>query len=120
MKRIALLLLAFTCFTLAKAEDGSQLWLRYQPVNQAKVNGPECLAAQELRTYYQGAEATLVIDPTMAQDAYAIQGRAEAYIKGIRGSWSNVVGLPLYLVRNLAGKAGVMLHGDHGQGSSGQ
>ena len=74
MKRIALLLLAFTCFTLAKAEDGSQLWLRYQPVNQAKVNGPECLAAQELRTYYQGAEATLVIDPTMAQDAYAIQG----------------------------------------------
>ena len=74
MKRIALLLLAFTCFTLAKAEDGSQLWLRYQPVNQAKVNGPECLAAQELRTYYQGAEATLVIDPTMAQDAYTIQG----------------------------------------------
>ena len=74
MKRIALLLLAFTCFTLAKAEDGSQLWLRYQPVNQAKVNGPECLAAQELRTYYQGAEATLVIDPTMTQDAYAIQG----------------------------------------------
>ena len=74
MKRIALLLLAFTCFTLAKAEDGSQLWLRYQPVNQAKVNGPECLAAQELRTYYQGTEATLVIDPTMAQDAYAIQG----------------------------------------------
>ena len=74
MKRIALLLLAFTCFTLAKAEDGSQLWLRYQPINQAKVNGPECLAAQELRTYYQGTEATLVIDPTMAQDAYAIQG----------------------------------------------
>ena len=74
MKRIALFLLAFTCFTLVKAEDGSQLWLRYQPVNQAKVNGPECLAAQELRTYYQGAEATLVIDPTMAQDAYAIQG----------------------------------------------
>ena len=74
MKRIALLLLAFTCFTLAKAEDGSQLWLRYQPVNQAKVNGPECLAAQELRTYYQGAEATLVIDPTMTQDTYAIQG----------------------------------------------
>ena len=74
MKRIVLLLLAFTCFTLAKAEDGSQLWLRYQPVNQAKVNGPECLAAQELRTYYQGAEAILVIDPTMAQDAYAIQG----------------------------------------------
>ena len=74
MKRIVLLLLAFTCFTLAKAEDGSQLWLRYQPVKQAKVNGPECLAAQELRTYYQGAEATLVIDPTMTQDAYAIQG----------------------------------------------
>ena len=74
MKRFALLLLVLTSVMLAKAEDGSQLWLRYQPLNKAKVNGPECLAAEELRTYYQGPEATLVLDPTMACDAYRISG----------------------------------------------
>ena len=59
---------------MAKAEDGHQLWLRYQPVNKAKVAGPECMAADELRTYYQGDKATLIIDPTMADDAYRIEG----------------------------------------------
>ncbi len=33
--------------------------------------------------------------------AYAIQGRAAALIKGINGSYSNVVGLPLYETANL-------------------
>ena len=59
---------------MAKAEDGHQLWLRYQPVNKAKVAGPECMAADELRTYYQGDKATLIIDHTMADDAYRIEG----------------------------------------------
>ena len=59
---------------MAKAEDGSQLWLRYQPVNKAKVTGPDCLAAEELRTYYQGETATLTLDPKMADDAYRISG----------------------------------------------
>ena len=66
-------LFTFLPFSM-KAEDGHQLWLRYQPVNQAKVTGPECLAAQELRTFFQGESATLVIDPTMEEDAYRIEG----------------------------------------------
>ena len=74
MKRLTLFVLAMVFVTLAKAEDGHQLWLRYQPVNQAKVTGPECLAAQELRTFFQGESATLVIDPTMEEDAYRIEG----------------------------------------------
>ena len=74
MKRLTLFVLAMVFVTMAKAEDGHQLWLRYQPVNQAKVTGPECLAAQELRTYFQGESATLVIDPTMEDDAYRIEG----------------------------------------------
>ena len=56
---------------LAKAEDGHQLWLRYQPVNKAQVTGPECIAAQELRTYSQ-KDVTLKLDPAMEQDAYSI------------------------------------------------
>ena len=74
MKRLTLFVLAMVFVAMAKAEDGHQLWLRYQPVNQAKVTGPECLAAQELRTFFQGESATLVIDPTMEEDAYRIEG----------------------------------------------
>jgi len=37
---------------------------------------------------------------------YAIQGRAEALIRRLSGSWSNVVGLPLYEARTLLGAAG--------------
>ena len=74
MKRLTLFVLAIVFVVMAKAEDGHQLWLRYQPVNQAKVTGPECLAAQELRTFFQGESATLVIDPTMEDDAYRIEG----------------------------------------------
>ena len=74
MKRITLFLWVLASVCMAKAEDGSQLWLRYQPVNKAKVTGPDCLAAEELRTYYQGETATLTLDPKMADDAYRISG----------------------------------------------
>ena len=74
MKRLALFITLLTVVALAKAEDGHQLWLRYQPVNKAQVTGPECLAATELRTYYQGEKATLALDPKMADDAYRISG----------------------------------------------
>ena len=34
---------------------------------------------------------------------YAIQGRAEALVRSINGSYSNVVGLPLFKTRSLLG-----------------
>ena len=40
---------------------------------------------------------------------YAIQGRAEALIRMLAGSWSNVVGLPLYETRALLRAAGYKL-----------
>ena len=61
---------------MAKAEDGHQLWLRQQPINKAKVTGPECIAAQELRTY-STQNVTLKIDATMEQDAYCIKVNTE-------------------------------------------
>ena len=75
MKKTILFLLALaSCFGL-KAEDGSQLWLRYDKVQKAQVSGPECLAAEELRNYYAGDKATLIIDPTIADDeGYRISG----------------------------------------------
>ena len=72
MKRLALFICTLACFVLAKAEDGHQLWLRYQPVNKAQVAGPSCIAADELKTYYQGDKIQLSIDAAMPQDAYRI------------------------------------------------
>ena len=72
MKRLTLLILAMVFVGLAKAEDGHQLWLRYQPVNTAKVTGPECVAAQELRTY-STQDVELRLDPAMEEEAYKIE-----------------------------------------------
>lgn len=38
---------------------------------------------------------------------YAIQGRAEALVRRVQGSWSGVVGLPLFEVRALLAGAGL-------------
>lgn len=48
-------------------------------------------------------------EPLDKAGAYAVQGRAAAYITRIEGSFSNVVGLPLQLTRSLAEKAGMRL-----------
>ena len=40
---------------------------------------------------------------------YAIQGRAEALVRWLSGSWSNVVGLPLFETRALLRAAGYQL-----------
>ena len=55
------------------AEDGHALWLRYQPLNKAKVttnvSTPTAqLAKQELETYYQGEHIALKIDSSMPDD----------------------------------------------------
>ena len=72
MKKLTLLLMAMVFAGMAKAEDGHRLWLRYQPINKAKVTGPECIAAQELRAYSK-QDVTLKLDASMKQDAYNIR-----------------------------------------------
>ena len=71
MKKILLSL--FVLFGLhAAAEDGHQLWLRYQPLNLAKVScdlqSPTIdIARQELETYW-GHDITLSLDASMPDD----------------------------------------------------
>lgn len=74
MKKIAWLIAAVVYAMTMKAEDGSRLWLRYDKVQKACVTGVECIAAEELRNYYDGERVNLVVDTTMAQDAYRIEG----------------------------------------------
>ncbi|MBQ9570375.1 MAG: alpha-glucuronidase, partial [Prevotella sp.] len=56
-------LLLLVIHTTAYAEDGSQLWLRYNSVNKASVSGVEGKAAQVLRQYYSGGKVTLLMNP---------------------------------------------------------
>ena len=72
MKKILLSL--FTLFSLhAAAEDGHQLWLRYQPVHLTNVScdlqSPTIdIVRQELQTYYKGRDITLRLDASMPDD----------------------------------------------------
>ena len=59
MKKLILSLFVACLALTVNAEDGHQLWLRFQPVNKAKVTTPKQTpvintARQELETYYQG------------------------------------------------------------------
>ena len=56
--------------TVMMAEDGSQLWLRYEKIDKTQVNLSEQsttmnIAAGELRQYYRGGKVTLAIDKTL-------------------------------------------------------
>ena len=50
-------------------------------------------------------------EPMGKAGAYAIQGAGAALVSGVDGSVSNVIGLPLHVVIDLAGRAGVDLLG---------
>ncbi len=60
---------------IAKAEDGSRLWLRYDTLRTAQVTGAEGKASEILKLYYTGKQVTLNLDATMpANDSYHIDG----------------------------------------------
>jgi nucleoside triphosphate pyrophosphatase len=50
--------------------------------------------------------------------SYALQGAGGALVQGVRGSVSNVIGLPLHVVVELAGRCGVSLFDGSGQVSA--
>ena len=80
MKKLILSLFVACLALTASAEDGHQLWLRYQPVNKAQVTTDKLsptiqIAKQELETYYNGASVTLKLDAKMPNDdGYRIDG----------------------------------------------
>ncbi|MBQ7422729.1 MAG: alpha-glucuronidase [Prevotella sp.] len=67
MKRFFLILIAIFCGFIAKAEDGSRLWLRYETVGKAVVvpsssSATIQIAVDELQNYWQGDSVFLQID----------------------------------------------------------
>ncbi len=61
----------------------------------------KALSAAEIDWYVQSGEGM------GKAGGYAIQGRAESFVRFLSGSHSNVVGLPLFETRSLLGAAGV-------------
>jgi septum formation protein len=59
------------------------------------------LTDEEIRRYWETGE------PADKAGAYAIQGRAAAFVSRIEGSYSGIVGLPLYEVAQLLAKIGL-------------
>ncbi|MCL4170823.1 UNVERIFIED_CONTAM: hypothetical protein GTU68_020133 [Idotea baltica] len=55
----------------------------------------DAISAEQMQRYWQTGE------PLDKAGAYAIQGYASAWVQQIRGSYSNVVGLPLHEVNGL-------------------
>ena len=67
--------MVFVLCLSSSAEDGSQLWLRYKPLNTAQVDGPDCMAAHELRAYFSGESVKLCLDSTFpSTEGYRIEG----------------------------------------------
>jgi septum formation protein len=60
------------------------------------------LAEQEIQEYIESGE------PMDKAGAYAIQGRASGWIQSIEGDYTNVVGLPLGLVKRMLVEHGVL------------
>jgi septum formation protein len=72
------------------------------------------LAEEEIRDYWETGE------PADKAGAYAIQGRAAVFIADLRGSYSGVMGLPLFETAELLSKAGVWHWPRPGQLSTGR
>lgn len=75
--------MVLTCFLNVRAEDGRRLWLRMRSAGGVRV---ECradsptarIAADELRTYWNGGDVRLAIDTAMPDDdGYAIARDAD-------------------------------------------
>ena len=62
-----------------------------------------CLTEQEILAYWNSGE------PFDKAGSYAIQGRGGVFIESIKGSFSGVVGLPLFETAELLSKQGIEL-----------
>lgn len=80
MRRLLLSLFLVSLSLSSWAEDGHQLWLRYQPLNRCNVTATTTsptidIARHELETYSDRPRFTLLLDDTMADDdGFRIQG----------------------------------------------
>ena len=74
---------------------------KHMPMVKRLVAGCRSIAADEAQAYWETGE------PSDKAGAYAIQGRAAIFVADLRGSYSGVMGLPLFETAELLSDAGV-------------
>lgn len=76
--------------------SGIYLYLNGKEITRAASTAVvfDRMSEEDVDRYVEGGE------PMDKAGAYAVQGKAAAYIRGIRGDYFNVVGLPVNLLRN--------------------
>ena len=73
---ISALIVLLAGWSVASAEDGSQLWLRLSPAKTAAtVTGVKGMAMAELQTYWTGGPVVLKRQKGLAPDAYTIKSQ---------------------------------------------
>ena len=86
MRKRFLILLLIAIVAQVQAEDGHRLWLRYDAVDRAQVEGPAgmptvSIAKAELEHYYQGSHVMLRLDPTLPDnDGFVISGNDDQLV----------------------------------------
>ncbi len=91
----------FTAVALAN-QDGHTLRMSVSSVRFRALSRPECAA------YWDTGE------PQDKAGAYAIQGRAAVFVESLAGSYSGVMGLPLFETAELLRAAGISCWGTMG------
>ena len=80
MRKLLLTIIAALTASFVYAEDGHRLWLRYDIVRKAQVEGPigsptSSIAITELENHFLGSHAMLRLDPTLPDDeGFTISG----------------------------------------------
>lgn len=86
-------------YTAISLRSAAQHW---QAVSQTEVSF-RVLSIEEISSYWATGE------PCDKAGAYAIQGVASIFVSAINGSFSGVVGLPLFETANLLAQAGIKI-----------
>ena len=92
MRMARMALAALACASLAACESTiprDEASPSAAPAERVIIRSPSHTSADEIAAYLASGEWR------GKAGGYAIQGRAEAFVPSINGSWSNVVGLPL-------------------------
>ncbi len=81
LRRMVLVCTFLSSLSLVFAEDGHQLWLRYDRQSTTKITGPQCKAAEVLSLFCKDPKVTLRLDSSFPnEEGYRIEEQTEGLL----------------------------------------